>query len=119
MNARFKRPVPVRQVGASCFSDLALCCARNLYKASNRRMPEAQALAIMTKPLPCDAFAHLGRQVDVAASVLRAALAVEISDLKSLDRAVWKPGWNCSLRAVTLGDKLCPPQPDGVSLNAA
>jgi len=46
MNARFKRPVPMRQVGASCFSDLALCCARNLYKASNRRMPEAQALAI-------------------------------------------------------------------------
>ena len=46
MNARFKRPLPVRQVGASCFSDLALCCARNLYKASNRRMPEAQALAI-------------------------------------------------------------------------
>ena len=46
MNARLKRPAPVRQVDASCFLDLALRCARNLYRASNRRMPEARALAI-------------------------------------------------------------------------
>ena len=104
MNARFKRPVPVRQVGASCFSDLALCCARNLYKASNRRMPEAQALAIMTKPLPCDAFAHLGRQVDVAASVLRAALAGQESGVNIL--LYGPPGTGKTSLALTLAVRI-------------
>ena len=47
MNARSKRMTArARHVGANAFLDLAVRCACNLYRASDRRMPEARALAI-------------------------------------------------------------------------
>jgi transitional endoplasmic reticulum ATPase len=47
MNVRAKQiTAPARDVDASRPFDLALHCARNVYAASNRRMPDARALAI-------------------------------------------------------------------------
>jgi AAA+ superfamily predicted ATPase len=99
MTAPFKQRLPaVRRVGANGFLRLALHCARNAYAATDRRMPEAQALTnwlgqnasafgLADAALPADDAFHHPRRRGIA-----------VQDWRKIGRALEEAGTRLSDR---------------------